>query len=37
MLHVHEEMTLNRAEWKKMIHVADPKKFGRKALLLFLF
>ena len=25
MLHITEEMTLNRREWKKMIHVIDPK------------
>jgi len=34
MLHVLEEMTLDKAEWKKMIHVANPKMFGGKVLLL---
>jgi len=34
MLHVIGEMALTRAEWKKKIHVADPKKIGVKVLLL---
>jgi len=28
MFHVTEEITLYKAEWKKMIHVADHKKMG---------
>jgi len=28
MLRISEEMTLNRAEWKKIIHAANPKKMG---------
>jgi len=28
MFHVNEEMILNRAEWKKRIHVANSKMLG---------
>jgi len=28
MFHVTEEMVFNKAEWKKIIHVANPIKIG---------
>jgi len=37
MLHITEEMTFNRTEWKKMIDVANLKKLGMKTFLLFCY
>ena len=35
MLHVVEYMALNKDEWKKRIHVVDPKKMMKALLLPF--
>ena len=35
MLRVSREMTLNKSEWKKKIHVADSKVWDKETLLLY--
>ena len=32
VLHLSEEMPLNKVEWKKMIHVAGSKNSGKRLL-----